>query len=233
MDEIKLTLTSVAKTITKTSSDFFKTTKLSVSLASEQDALKNLYIEIGKKVHEVYIYGGSIGKFFDEKYDEILMHEAKIAELKASLDAAKGVKTCPACGISTDKNADFCPKCGTSTTGSSPRDSVDASHTKTCPNCGTSFDNNAERCPLCEESLLTAAKILDPELPSGTMLCSACGAVAKKSAEFCSKCGEALGSAFFNEEKPVNTRILTKKCPVCGKDNDPRDKFCFSCGRTF
>lgn len=140
MEEIKSILNSLGKNIKKTSTEILKNTKLSLNLSSEEEKLKNLYIEIGKKVYEIYSYGGNIGPFFDEKYAQIKETENKINEIKQKIENNKNqniknkdnknennnvksnlntqnnnipdFKTCPSCG-QTNKNSDtFCLKCG-------------------------------------------------------------------------------------------------------------------------
>lgn len=112
MEDLKSTITNITKTITKTSGSLLKTTKLSMSIANEESALRNIYVEIGKKVHEIYAYGGTLGKFFNEKYKEIEATELKIKDLKEQLDNAKGARTCNSCGKSAPRTSEFCPKCG-------------------------------------------------------------------------------------------------------------------------
>lgn len=112
MTDIKDTISKITKTITKTSGEVIKNTKLNISLSSEEENLKKIYYDIGKKVHEIYMYGGTLGKFFDEKYKEIVDAEEKISKLREEIDSVKGTKTCPKCGKSVDKLAGFCPKCG-------------------------------------------------------------------------------------------------------------------------
>ena len=112
MQDIRDTLFNMTKSVAKTSGDLLKTTKLNMNLASEESSLKSLYMEIGKKVHEIYQYGGSLGQFFDEKYLEIESCERKIAELKEQISVIKGTKICPKCGKSVDRAAEFCQKCG-------------------------------------------------------------------------------------------------------------------------
>ena len=112
MSDLRGTITNFTKNVTKTSGDLFKTTKLSMNVSTEQTNLKNLYLEIGKKVHEIYQYGGSLGKFFDEKYLELEACERKINELKEQISQIKGVRECPKCGKSADRASEFCPKCG-------------------------------------------------------------------------------------------------------------------------
>jgi len=112
MGDLKDTLMKITKGVTKTSGELLKSTKLSLALASEEDKLKQIYMEIGKKVHEIYQYGGNLGKFFDEKYAEIQKTEAGIQDLRDQIDSIKGVRSCPKCGASVDRAAGFCPKCG-------------------------------------------------------------------------------------------------------------------------
>jgi RNA polymerase subunit RPABC4/transcription elongation factor Spt4 len=112
MSDIKNTFANVASSIGKTSKKLVKTTKLNLAINSEESRLKTVYCDIGKKVHEIYSFGGKLGEFFDAKYAEILEAEAKIADLRNQLCAANGIKVCAKCGKNVDISSDFCPKCG-------------------------------------------------------------------------------------------------------------------------
>ena len=112
MSDIRETLANLAKNATKSSGDLFKTTKLSMAVSTEQTNLKNLYLEIGKKVHEIYQYGGTLGKFFDDKFHELEACERKIEELKEQISHIKGIRECGKCGKTAERTAEFCPKCG-------------------------------------------------------------------------------------------------------------------------
>ncbi|MDR2903745.1 MAG: zinc-ribbon domain-containing protein [Clostridiales bacterium] len=169
MDDLKSTFVNITKAITKTSGDLLKTTKLSMNIANEESALKNIYIDIGKKVHEIYAYGGTLGAFFDEKYQELTETELKIKELKEQLDMAKGTKTCVHCGRSAPHTAEFCPKCG------KPM-SADAPVT----------DYRAYDAP--------AQNALDPPpsaAPKGRT-CTVCSHVNADDVKFCEECGRML-----------------------------------------
>jgi ribosomal protein L40E len=117
MNDWRSKIAKATKTISQTSGDLYKTTKLNLTMGTEEENLKKLYLEVGKKVHEIYAYGGSLGKFFDEKYKEIKEVETKIDELKKQLEELRQTKICPACGKEADKVATFCPKCGASLEG--------------------------------------------------------------------------------------------------------------------
>jgi uncharacterized protein (UPF0212 family) len=166
MNDFKQTLMKFTKTVTKTSSDLLKTTKLSMSLASEEDRLKGIYYDIGKKVHEIYMYGGALGKFFDDKYKEIVDAEDKIAEIKNQIDMAKGLKSCPKCGKSIEKNAGFCPKCGLKL------DSAFACETPAEPDVNMV---DQTQCAASEKKI-----------------CIACHAENELGTKFCLKCGRML-----------------------------------------
>jgi ribosomal protein L40E len=112
MHDIKEKLLNITRSVSKTSGDLLKTTKLGMNVSTEESNLKNLYIEIGKKVHEIYQYGGSLGKFFDEKYLEIEACERKIADIKEQISVIKGTRVCVKCGKTMERTAEFCQKCG-------------------------------------------------------------------------------------------------------------------------
>ncbi|NLL70401.1 MAG: zinc-ribbon domain-containing protein [Epulopiscium sp.] len=105
-------IAKAAKTVKDTSGDLYKTSKINLALGSEQESLKKIYLDIGKKVHEIYQYGGILGKFFDEKYEEIRMVEEKIENLQKQLEELKQVKICPHCMKEIEQKAAFCPHCG-------------------------------------------------------------------------------------------------------------------------
>ncbi len=161
MDDIKKTILGFTKNVAKTSNELLKTTKLNLNISSEEENLKSLYLEIGKKVHEIYAYGGSLGKFFDEKYAEIQKVEQNIQALREQLSIAKGVKVCPKCGRNVESGAEFCPKCGASLAGGMPAPEpahVSAAEPepeppkpagKTCPSCGAQNESGAKFCLSC------------------------------------------------------------------------------------
>jgi len=174
MSDFKDTLIKITKGVTKTSGELLKSTKLSLSLASEEDKLKQIYIDIGKKVHEIYQYGGGLGKFFDEKYAEILKTEAGIQNLKNQMDSLKGVRACPKCGASIDRGAGFCPKCGAQldTLSGAPAE-PDTPVTYAAP----------------------AAPAIKPEAPAPKpekIICRNCQAENEPGSKFCLTCGRLL-----------------------------------------
>jgi len=174
LDDLKKGIVGVTKAITKSSGTLLKTTKLTLSLSNEESKLKSLYIEIGKKVHEIYKYGGSIGEYFDEKYQEILLHQKRIDEIKHSMDIAKGVVTCPSCGKAAPKSSDFCPKCGANISEAAAEEGYVLQEN----NVLIDYGQNEQK----QEPILVALK----------KKCGACSAENEPSDRFCLSCGRIL-----------------------------------------
>jgi len=160
MNDLKNTLLRFTRGLSKTSGELLKSTKLSLALASEEDKLKQIYMEIGKKVHEIYQYGGSLGKFFDEKYMEIKQTETAILDIKHQMNMLRGVKSCGKCGSSIDRNAEFCPKCGFQldiSPGVTPAEQQSipvpetppAKNSVICPNCKAENESGSKFCLTC------------------------------------------------------------------------------------
>ena len=209
MSDIRETLTNFTKNVTKSSGDLFKSTRLSMSVSTEQNNLKNLHLEIGKKVHEIYQYGGSLGKFFDEKYREIEACELKIEELKEQISLIKGTRECSKCGKQAERTAEFCPKCGIRLAASSdavaaPVQAAPAGYDSPAP--GIDIETVAQHMP---SSIETAAPS-----PSETI-----------------HPAEAVPHLPTSSAPPPDPPKTTRHCRVCGMENDITTKFCLSCGR--
>jgi len=196
MQDIRGTLVNITKSVTKTSGDLIKTTKLSMNLSSEETNLKNLYMEIGKKVHEIYQYGGSLGKFFDEKYLEIEASERKIADIKEQISVIKGTRACVKCGKTVDRSAEFCQKCGIrvelshgsiSTTAQENVDqqplmeneaNIEATPVpNTTPLPLTQEPAPAAETPLPPEPILRSCRVCNSKNEAGTKFCLSCGRI--------------------------------------------------------
>lgn len=189
MSEIRDSIFKFTKSVSKTSGDIIKSTKLSMNLASEEDRLKKIYMEIGKKVHEIYQYGGSLGKFFDEQYEAIQDCEAKIADLTEKLNVVKGARLCPKCGKNVEKASEFCPKCGA---GMEPADDKGDSRFE---NAAPGERIEAAEAGLAEEGAGRAEapeKVRNGEPVAETVVCDSCQAKNEAKAKFCLGCGRVL-----------------------------------------
>ncbi|MDR1066656.1 MAG: zinc ribbon domain-containing protein [Clostridiales bacterium] len=153
----------LAKDVTKSSSDFLKTTKMNMQISSEEGKLNDVYIEIGKKVSDIYCCGGSIGGGFDELYKKIKEIEDRIQELNRIIEETKGEKTCAGCGETISREVKFCPKCGQKTQEGAVEGTTENSNgaepngkttdKKICVVCGAESDAGNTFCSACGGNL--------------------------------------------------------------------------------
>ncbi|MCL1843122.1 MAG: zinc ribbon domain-containing protein [Defluviitaleaceae bacterium] len=202
MSDFRETVTSAAKSVAKTSGDFLKTTKLNMNLSSEENALKALYLEIGKKVHEIYKYGGSVGEFFDEKYTELQACEKKIAEIKEQISVIKGIRKCPDCGKTAERLAEFCPKCG-------KRFDGEAAFLSAQPEASMPEEINFAPSEIPRQQPQAARMDIPRQQPQP----------------------QAAHMPEIPAFSPPVPAMPEKVCRVCGAKNEISTKFCLSCGR--
>ncbi|MCL2387297.1 MAG: zinc ribbon domain-containing protein [Defluviitaleaceae bacterium] len=205
MNDLRDKITSITKTVTKTSGDLLKSTKLNMNLSTEENELRTIYVEIGRKVHEIYQYGGSLGTYFDSKYLEILDCERKIADTKEQLSVIKGVRQCPKCGKNAERTAEFCAKCGVKFHSHAPTSAEppppEAYHHHHHHEAPPPPPPPRPPEPYAHEIPRPAEWPAPPPPPPTPPPAPA---------------------------PPVRT---TKKCRVCNSENETGTKFCLSCGR--
>ena len=167
MSEIKNTLNGLRKSITKSSNEIIKTTKINMKISSEEEKLNQLYKETGKKVHEIYMYGGSLGTVFDEKYNEMLVSQHKINELRLKLKNLKSKNFCDKCGNEVDYDESICIYCKNLNINSEDGNyfipevtkntivvkQIDSKEKKICPSCYAENEINFNFCLSCGRQL--------------------------------------------------------------------------------
>jgi len=196
MADIKSTFMHLPNNLAKSSGDFVKNTKLNMELANNEENLKSLYIEVGKKVHEIYSFGGSLGQPFDDYYKDIIMCEAKIKDLRERIDIVKGVRTCEKCGKGVDRKSEFCPHCGNNMfnlgeiSGIAEAPTVGAPMVESPATGYPAADSSGEPFNMTDaptaEGSHTSAPVVE------TKICNACGTENDKNARFCLGCGRVI-----------------------------------------
>ena len=189
MPDLKSTILGFGKSAAKTSSNLLNTAKLSLTLSNEETKLNAIYMEMGKKVAEIYSYGATIGDYFDEKYAELTAAQERINALKKEIDVAKGVKTCRKCGKSAPASAEFCPKCGDNIDGAAEQ----VSSIGSVPPQG--FDIKFDE-PINPQEIEPEPEF-EPEPPPAPpsidiKICGICGARNDYHDKFCLSCGRVL-----------------------------------------
>lgn len=82
-------LGNLASTAAKKSSEMVEVTKLNMSISGEEDAIKNLYTEIGKLYYTNVTSGEEIDSSIKEMCEKIDDHKATISELKEKIVQVK------------------------------------------------------------------------------------------------------------------------------------------------
>lgn len=75
----------VAKTAAKKSGDLVETTKINMSINSEEQKIKDIYIEIGKAVYLKYKNNEMLSPDLEESCDKIKATEDNIASLREKI----------------------------------------------------------------------------------------------------------------------------------------------------
>jgi len=86
--------------------------KLNIEIKNLENYRNNIYMEIGRKVHEIYLYGGTLGNYFDDKYLDIINCENRINSAFDTISRIDGYKICFNCKKKNAENALSCVKCG-------------------------------------------------------------------------------------------------------------------------
>lgn len=158
----------LTENISKTSNSFLRKAKIKYSLHQEDEKLKKIYVDIGKKVHEIYAYGGSLGKYFDQKYLEIQKLELNINELDSQFENNKDIIICKVCKNKNPLISDYCGKCGSRLKGLNTKDDL--------PN---------KEIKKVQESLNKSSLYAE-------VLCKYCGSSNRTDNKFCLQCGRSL-----------------------------------------
>jgi len=196
MAEITSKLASMTKSAAQATGDFVKTTKLNMARAGEQSTLKNLYQEIGEKVHEIYRYGGSLGALFDKYYQDILASEKRTAELEAQIAEIKGIRDCPACGKPVERGVAYCPQCGTGMAAPEimPAEAVPAEAAAVLPAAAPAVPPAVPAAQFPPPPLPDAPPLPAPAAPAApaSKTCRVCNTANAAGTKFCLSCGRIV-----------------------------------------
>lgn len=109
---IKMSLKQNADIAVKKSQELIEYSDLSLSLASYEKAINEIYIEMGKIVYKMHKCGEDNTKKIMEYCEEIKELEKEKKKIKKKILKLKDKKECIICGTLIDKKAHFCDKCG-------------------------------------------------------------------------------------------------------------------------
>ncbi|MEN2775465.1 zinc ribbon domain-containing protein [Acetivibrio clariflavus] len=182
-------LTSAGKDMAKKTKELADITKLNMQISSEEDKIKNKYLEIGKLYYELFSSNP------DEKFAEfcaaITESKNKIALLKDQILEIKGAKKCSYCGAEIAKSAVFCSACGNKVANdeNTTSDNTEES-SETGENTESSQNNNGFEVVV---NNYPSENTNDPQQVDSTpTLCPSCNNAVPSDSKFCPDCGNKL-----------------------------------------
>jgi len=185
-------LTSAGKDMAKKTKDLADIAKLNMQISSEEDKIKNKYIEIDKLYYE--LFSSSPDEKFAEFCASITESKNKIDDLKKQILEIKGVKKCSNCGAEIDFSAAFCSACGNKVINDENTTTDNAAE-----NNETSENTESDQTNTCSESVEVAetsnisANVDDPQnVESEVSLCPSCNNTVSADNAFCTSCGTKL-----------------------------------------
>lgn len=112
LDNFGKRLSEAAQAAAKKSGELMEVTKINMNITQEEDKIKKLYTNIGKKVYESYLKDPDNYAQFKEECEAIGSHNENIKKMKARILEAKNLRLCSACGEEIGNDVVYCPKCG-------------------------------------------------------------------------------------------------------------------------
>ncbi|MBC2582116.1 zinc ribbon domain-containing protein [Clostridium sp. DJ247] len=109
---IKISLKEGADSALKKSKNFIECSDLSLSIASCEKEISELYEQIGKQIYDMYKDGKDNNKEIVKLCDKIKEVQEEITELRTDMLKLKNKKNCKHCSYLIDKKARYCEKCG-------------------------------------------------------------------------------------------------------------------------
>ncbi len=109
---IKLSLKEGADEAVKKSQELIEYSDLSLTIASYNNAINDIYMEIGKKVYKMYKSKEYDSEKIVKYCEEVKELEEEKRKIKKKMLKLKNKKECKICGVLIDKKAQYCDKCG-------------------------------------------------------------------------------------------------------------------------
>ena len=104
-------VSNAAKTVTRRTQEAADAVKLNGQIASYQEQIEELFMQVGKAYFAVHSAGGN--EVADKLCAEIEHMQAEQKSVREQLDALRNVRRCPNCGETQAASAAFCASCGT------------------------------------------------------------------------------------------------------------------------
>lgn len=104
------TISKGSADVAKKTRDFAEISSLNSQISSQEDIIRNTYVEIGRLYFETH--KGEAEEVYAEQFGKIFDAMAAIEERRQRIRAIKGIKICAQCGAEVASGAAFCASCG-------------------------------------------------------------------------------------------------------------------------
>lgn len=142
-----------AQSAAKKSNEFMEVNKLNSNINSEEDKIKELFLQIGESVYKKYCSNNEKDENYIDIFEQIKAHEDNIINLRMRVSEIKKVKVCPQCKNEVDLSITFCPKCGAKQEMEKKSDELDIKSSLLCPSCGAELQPGTAFCGSCGQKL--------------------------------------------------------------------------------
>ncbi len=112
INDLKKNLSGTAKDVKKKSSDIVEITRLTISIAADEEKIKKLIYELGSDVYASFGENCNCATAFETKCNEIKKLEDAIKKNREKILILRGSIECHSCKAVIEKDSNFCPKCG-------------------------------------------------------------------------------------------------------------------------
>lgn len=186
LDNIGKKIGETAQAAQKKTNELVEITKLNKEISQEEDKIKKTYIELGKKVYDIFSKNGDIDRAYFDGCTAIDEANVRIKELSAKILEKKNIRICPNCGAELGREAAFCVKCGARQEEAMNEPIVEEGF-KSCPVCGSKLTLDAVFCPSCgTKQAVAEAEEQQPDF------CPSCGNRLEDGVTKCPYCGEEI-----------------------------------------
>jgi len=104
-------INGIAKNAVQKSSEVMEITKFNVNINTEEEALNDLFVKLGKYCFNKYTNGETADNSVAEICNEIKIHQENINYFKEKIRELKNVIICVSCGKENPNTNELCSKC--------------------------------------------------------------------------------------------------------------------------
>lgn len=177
-EDIKTKVSDTTNSAINKANELTEVSKLNGLINEEDKKVKNLYYQIGKAY--VAKNGSNPDPELADLIAAVIESGKAIKDYKDQINAIKGIRICPNCGVEVEKTSSFCSGCGNPM----PRlPEFDETKFNKCPKCGELVEKGMRFCTACGQAMEAA-----PAAPAAKV-CGNCGATVEPDAVFCCECG--------------------------------------------